>query len=199
MNTTTAVKNNSNNIIVKPVLNSSVNPEIVNIDEEVHNNTDIDKIKRRSLIYPFFIIVAIALGVYSYEFSDNQDMSFSISFISFSLCAIGVLGLFIPRKVLSYMPTKEKLIRKQYYVNSSDKEFVSQHLKNGSLDIIKLLENEAAECAKNNSNGSTIKVIVYYTLSGSFISTQIHEYVPYEFIPKTPSYKFVNNIVPVKA
>jgi hypothetical protein len=159
---------------------------IKNIDNEILNNKNISQKRKVPYVYIGMILLAIISGSLSANYTGNDNLGFGFSFIAFTLAAIGVLGVLIPRKIFVYLPTNERIYRKQYYLNYDHAEEVQKHFVVDAVnDVVKYLNNLSSIDNNNVVGSSTIRVIVYYTHSGVYMSGQIHHYVPYEFVPMT--------------
>lgn len=166
---------------------------IQEIDHVVNSNKEINKARAVPYIYIAMIVVAICSGYASSQPSITDNMKFTFSFLAFALAAVGILGVVIPKRVMHYLPSKEKVIRKQFYLPSAKREEVIRSLQDHSRSVVKEVEDISATNSAQSTGASTIKVILYYTKSGSFISGQVFDYVPYEFVPHHNTITFSAN------
>ncbi len=148
--------------------------EILNIEDKLNNNKIIVRKKENPIIYVFILIVSVVLGIYSLGMHDNQNLGFTVLFLSVVFAVIGLKGLVIPRKIMKYSPTGEKLIKQEYYYDSGERKEVDDCLKNKGFQMLKVLPQ---------GKGTGLRVILYTTSSGSFSVAQLQQYVPYEYKP----------------
>lgn len=175
---------NINIVDSKKVMAAVKSDQIQEIDKQIEDNKEIKKIRAVPYIYIFMVVLSIISGFLSSQFPHSENLRFTFSFITFGFGAVGIFGIVIPRRILNYIPSHEKIARKQYYIPSAKREEVMKSLNTHSASVVKLLEELSSTNVNNSAGSSTIKVILYYTKTGSFISGQVYDYVPYEFVPR---------------
>src|SRR5574344_759710 len=175
---------NINIVDSKKVMAAVKSDQIQEIDKQIEDNKEIKKIRAVPYIYIFMVVLSIISGFLSSQFPHSENLRFTFSFITFGFGSVGILGIVIPRRILNYIPSKEKILRKQYFIPSVRRDEVMVGFNTHSASVVKLLEELSSTNVNNSAGSSTIKVILYYTKTGSFISGQVYDYVPYEFVPR---------------
>lgn len=148
--------------------------EMLNIEERLHTNELVVNKKENPIIYVGILVASVALGVYSLFIGSGESTAFFVLFVAVVLAAIGLKGLFLPRKILKYGPTGEKLVKQEFYYDGGERKEVDDCLKSKGFEMLKLLPH---------GKGTTLRVILYSTASGSYSVAQLQQYVPYEYKP----------------
>lgn len=148
--------------------------EFVNIDDKLSNSKDIIAKRENPIVYVFILLASVATGIYSLMSQDGDNIAFGILFTAIVLALIGLKGVLLPRKVLKYAPTNERIVKQEYYYDGSERKEVEDCLKAKGFETLKLLPQ---------GKGTTLRVILYTTISGSYTIGQLQNYVPYEYRP----------------
>lgn len=148
--------------------------EFLNIEDAVLSNKQVLKKKESPIIYALILALSIGVGIYSTKMDNNENLGFALLFLSIVLAIIALKGLLIPRKILIYTPTGEKIQKNEFYYDTNEKKEVYDCVRNKGFEMLNQLP-------KGKSNG--IRVVYFKTHSNSFSLVQVHEYVPYEYVP----------------
>lgn len=148
------------------------------IEEIIKTDELVTEAKEKPVVYTIILIAAVVLAYFSVKVPSNGGVGFAITFVSIIVAAMGLKGVIWPKKYYVYKPTKEKLVRKEYYFDMNQIEAVKKCVAvdnpKHSMDMIESLPRDGA---------TSLRVIVYATKSGSYLKSQIQKYIPYEYVP----------------
>ncbi|MEF9985888.1 MAG: hypothetical protein RSC28_01645 [Bacteroidales bacterium] len=148
--------------------------EILNIDDRITSIEAIINKRENPIVYVFILLLAVASGIYSYTVDGNENIGLGLILAAVMLAVIGLKGLVLPKRILKYVPTGEKVIKKEYYYDSAERKEVEDCLKSKGFEMLKCLPQ---------GKGTSLRVILYTTISGSYSFAQLQQYVPYEYKP----------------
>lgn len=102
----------------------------------------------------------------------------SMMLLGLLLVLTGVILLFIDllQKQPYYIPTKEKLFKKELLFDMGKRDVIRKDVMNGDFS--------ALEGVSQKEDGA-IKVVVYKPKSGDILLTQVQEYIPHAYEPMT--------------
>lgn len=147
--------------------------EIKKIDSIISNCRDIKSRKPAFAAPVLCIISGIVAVTLSFTAQFSQNISFAFSFLGFAAIVSSMFMIFGQKRQFVYSPTKERLKEYVYYIDPNDRSAVVSAVKEGNLDLLKLME----------SNNTNMRVVVYSTRSRNYILSQMQAYIPYEYIP----------------
>lgn len=148
--------------------------EISNIDDKLKNSGVIITKKENPIVYVFILVASVVLGIFSTFIDNLQNLSLGLMFVAAVLAIIGLKGVVIPKRVLKYVPTNEKIVKKEYYYDNQERKEIEDCLKAKGFEMLKMLPQ---------GKGSSLRVVLYTTASGSYSIAQLQHYVPYEYRP----------------
>lgn len=150
----------------------------MNIEEIMGNDQLVAEVKEKPVVYTFILVAAAVMGYLAFSFPDNENMSFAMTSLSVVVALMGLKGVIWPRKHYQYKPTKELIVRKEYYFHTNQMEAVKKCIEAGNpLCCIEMME------ALPQDGSTSLRVIVYATKSGSYHKVQMQKYVPYGYVP----------------
>ncbi len=148
--------------------------EFKHIGDVVCEDSNITIKSKSKLIYIAVICMAVALSVLAVQLPVGKMLSCAMFFMAIVMAAIGVIGAASPSKCIYYIPTGEIVKEYVFYFDTADKKAVSNAIKSGELDLLKLMTS--------NAQGNMM-ALVYATPSRKYYMSQIHKYVPHEYVP----------------
>lgn len=148
------------------------------IEEMIRTDELVTEVKEKPFVYTFILVAAVVLAYFSITMPENGNIGFAMTFVSIIVAVMGLKGVIWPKKYYVFKPTKEKLVRKEYYFDMNQieavKKCVAVENPKHCMDMIESLPREGA---------TSLRVIVYATKSGSYLKSQIQKYIPYEYVP----------------
>lgn len=148
--------------------------EFKHIKEVVCDDNNIEVKSKSKLIYIAVLCVAVALSVLAVQLPVGKMLSCAMFFMAIVVAAIGVVGAAKPGKCIYYTPTGELVKEHVFYFDTSDKKAVTNAVRAGELDLLKLMTSKAQ---------GNMMALVYATASRKYYVSQIHKYVPHEYVP----------------
>ena len=150
----------------------------MNIEEIMDNDQLVAEVKEKPVVYTFILVAAVVMAYMAFNFPDNENMGFAMTTLSVVVALMGLKGIVWPRKFYQYKPTKEIIVRKEYYFSSMQQDAVKKCVAmEDPVCCIKMME------ALPQDGGTGLRVIVYATKSGSYHKVQMQKYIPYEYVP----------------
>ena len=150
----------------------------MNIEDIMDNDQLVAEVKEKPIVYTFILIAAVVMGYMSMSFPENENVGFAMTILSVVVALMGLKGVVWPRRHYQYKPTKERIIRKEYYFDSRQMDAVKRCVAiSNPLHCIQMMESLP------QSGGTGLRVIIYATKSGSYHKAQIQKYIPYEYVP----------------
>ena len=142
------------------------------------NDQLVAQVKEKPLVYTFILVAAVVMAYMAFSFPNNENIGFAMTTLSVVVALMGLKGIIWPRRYYQYKPTKEVIVRKEYYFSSLQQDAVKKCLAvENPVRCIEMMESLPQD------GGTGLRVIVYATKSGSYHKVQMQKYIPYEYVP----------------
>ncbi len=149
-----------------------------NITEEIRFQEGIKASNNLKYIYSLIILLGLVITAIAFTdtYADDKNTSSAIIFTGLTVACIGIYYTFSSSKLLTYMPTHERIRKTNYYFNANEKDMVLDMYNSKNFDALK---------ATSSENFGYLTVVLYSTKSKGVIYSQILQYEGFEYIPIT--------------
>ncbi|MDD2595802.1 MAG: hypothetical protein PHD11_08325 [Bacteroidales bacterium] len=152
--------------------------EIEFIDDAILKDASVSKTRKNPATSIALVVAGIILIIVAIVANSNADLSFGFMFAGFISVIVGIVGVFAAKGVMKYTPTNEKMIRKEMFFSTKDRNLVIECVGCGDIDRLSKMAVQ---------NHSSLKIVAYYTATYSCVISQVQEYIPYQYVPVTES------------
>ena len=151
----------------------------MHIEDMITNDPLVQQVKEKSVFSTFILVAAAVLAYLSESMPQNESfVGSAMTTVSVVVALMGLKGVIWPKKHLVYKPTKEKIIRREYYFDVADLESVKKCVC--MEDPVCCMDKMAS---LPQTGGTGLRVIIYSTHNGNYFKVQMQRYVPYEYVP----------------
>lgn len=148
------------------------------IENIVESDVQVAQVKKSPVVNVLVLVASAVAGYGLILLSDNENVSFAVMFIALIVAVVAMKGIFSPTQFYQYIPTKERIEKKEYYFDLQDMASVKSCLGQGDgKKMVEKLEKMPKD------KGTSLRVILYATKSGSYMKYQMQKYIPYEYVP----------------
>ena len=150
----------------------------MNIEDIIKSDELVVEVKEKPLVHTFILVAAAVLAYVATLFPESENMGFAMTVVAVIVSLMGLKGILWPKRYYRYKPTKEKIVRKEYYFDINQSSEVKRCIGAGNAMLcIEMME------ALPQTGKTSLRVIIYATNSGSYLRSQMQKYVPYEYVP----------------
>lgn len=150
----------------------------MNIEDIIKSDELVVEVKEKPLVHTFILVAAAVLAYTSTLFPESENLGFAMTVVAVIVSLMGLKGIIWPRRYYRYKPTKEKIVRKEYYFDINQAPDVKRCIgADNAMLCIEMME------ALPQTGKTSLRVIIYATNSGSYLRSQMQKYVPYEYVP----------------
>lgn len=148
------------------------------IENIIMSDSNVAQTKNSPVVNIVVLLLAAVVGYLSTLFQGSENVSFAIVFIAIVTALIALKGIFAPKQYYQYTPTKEKIEKREYYFDLQDLGSVKGCIKDtDSKNLVSKLDSLPKD------KGTSLRVVLYSTKSGSYTKYQMQKYIPYEYVP----------------
>ena len=150
----------------------------MNIEDVIKSDELVAEVKEKPVVHTFILVAAAIMAYIATTFPESGNLGFAMTVVAVIVSLMGLKGIVWPKRYYKYKPTKEKIVRKEYYFDISQAPEVKKCIGAGNAMLCMEMMEALPQTGK-----TSLRVIIYATASGSYLRSQMQKYVPYEYVP----------------